>query len=418
MDGSEPFLRLAAALAIGVLIGLERGWQSRELPEGARGAGIRTFGLIGLLGGITASLAETLGPMAMVAIFSAFAVIMLIGRLRAAEITHDMGLTTTIAALLTFALAAMAVIGDAALAAAGAVVTALLLGVKPTLHAWLEHLSRDELFAVLQLLVMSVVLLPVLPDRGFGPWAALNPFELWLMVVLVAGISFVGYVTVRIAGKRVGLLLAGLAGGLVSSTAVALGFSRLARRDPDDRRVLAAAIVVAASTMFPRTLLLAGAIDGRLLLPLAWPLGLAGLVGFACAAALAMGAPMTADERAGEVRLRNPFELGMALKFGLLLAGVVLLARAVLAWMGDAGLYAVAAISGLTDVDAVTLSFSRMAAEQVAVSVVVLGIVIATASNTLVKAGLATAIGGGKLGLLVGLPLIACLMAGGFGLAL
>ena len=415
METLEPYQRLALALAIGLLMGIERGWHERALPEGRRAAGIRTFGLIGLLGGFAALLAETYGIAALGAAFLVLAGVMITGRLRASRESHDVGLTTTVASLLAFVLSAVAVIGDARLAAAGAVIATLLLGVKPTLHAWLERIDYQELLAVLKLLVMSVVLLPVLPNRGYGPWEALNPFELWLMVVLIAGISFVGYVAVRVAGTRAGLMLAGLAGGLASSTAVTFSFSRLARINPAEARLFSAGIVVAAATMFPRILLVASAINSALVTVLIWPLGFAAAAGFLAAAWLGRGRVRQGGDQDSVLRLANPFELGVALRFGAILAAVILCARALEVWLGDVGLYLVAAVSGLTDVDAITLSYARMAGDRTDLEVAAIGILIAAVSNSLLKAGIAVYVGGRQLGLTVALPLVACVAAGAVG---
>ncbi|MBM3541337.1 MAG: MgtC/SapB family protein, partial [Alphaproteobacteria bacterium] len=220
MTDIETIGRLGLALALGILVGIERGWHAREEPEGSRVAGVRSFALSGLLGGLAGSLAEDMGEALLAAMFLAHAGVMILFRLRATAASHDYGSTTTVAALVTFALGALAVRGPMEAAAAGAVLTALLLGIKPVLHGWLARLEYAELMATLKLLAMSVVLLPVLPDRGFGPWQALNPYELWWMVVLVASLSYVGYFAAEMAGPRRGAVLAALAGGLVSSTAV------------------------------------------------------------------------------------------------------------------------------------------------------------------------------------------------------
>ena len=402
--------RLALALAIGVLIGAERGWHGRELEEGRRVIGLRTLALVGLSGGVWASLAELLGELLLGVAFLGIAGVLLATRLRAVADRPDYGATTLVAALLTFALGALAVRGDMALAAAGAVITALLLGIKPIVHHWLTRITYDELLAVLKLLVMSVVLLPVLPDRGFGPWSALNPYELWLMVVLIAGISFVGYAAVRIAGPRAGIPLAAFAGGLLSSTAVTVSYARLARHNPERGALLAGGIALAATTMFPRTLAVAVAIDAALWPLLGPPLLAAGLVGYLAAAVLLWRAPKS--EPAGEFRLSNPFELGPALKFGALLTGIMLLTRAATEWLGDAGVYLLALVSGLADVDAINLSLSRMAGESLALELAAAGILLAAVSNTAVKAALAGLGGGVRLLLPVGFAFGAALGAG------
>ncbi|MGD8803934.1 MAG: MgtC/SapB family protein, partial [Gammaproteobacteria bacterium] len=226
----QVFYHLCVALAIGLLIGVERGWKEREAQEGERVAGVRTFGLIGLLGGGTALLAEQLGSLvlglAFVGMAGALTTVYVVN-FRSSE--DDAGITSLITGLLTFVFGALTVMGQAAVAAAFAVVTTLLLSYKPVLHQWVSALEVDELRAGIKLLLISVVLLPILPDQGFGPWQALNPYEMWWMVVLVASISFTGYFAIKIAGTRRGTVLTGLFGGLASSTALTLHFSRMSR---------------------------------------------------------------------------------------------------------------------------------------------------------------------------------------------
>ena len=413
---SDPLLRLGMALFVGLLIGFERGWQKRRGSEGTRVAGVRTFGLIGLLGGLWALLAGLLGEILLGFALVVLAAVILLARLRAAPHLRDYGATTIIAALLTFSLGAVAVKGEMAVAAAGAVITALLLGIKPIVHGWLTRISYEELLSVLKLLVMSLVLLPVLPNRGYGPWQALNPYELWLMVILIAGVSFVGYAAVRLAGEKRGVLLASLAGGLVSSTAVAINLARVSKSNPDRPHLLAAGIGVAATTMYPRTLAVAGLIEPRLLEPLILPLGMATLAGYAVAVLLWQR--LRPGHHETGLNLRNPFELEMALKFGLLLALILLLAHGLQVWWGDAGVLLLAVFSGLADVDAVNLSLARMAGESLALEIAAAGICLAVVSNTLVKAGIAAGFGAPSLRLPVLLALGSGLIAGVVGFLL
>ena len=393
MDTSqlELFQRLGLALALGLLIGAERGWKARDAEEGSRVAGLRTFALIGLSGGVWALLAQLLGEVLLGIAFLGFTAVILLSRLRVGAEQKDYGATTVIAALLTFGLGALAARGEMALAAAGAVVTALLLSVKPIVHDWLTRISYDELLAALKLLVMSLVLLPVLPNQGYGPWQAINPYEFWLMVVLIAGISFVGYAAVRIGGARRGILIAALAGGLVSSTAVTISYAGLSRTNPERAKLLAGGIGLACTTMYPRAFLVAVAIEPRLWPLLLAPLAAATLVGYATSAWLLARSAVSQESQG--FNLRNPLELENALKFGLLLALVMLLTRAMQEWLGEVGIYILAAISGLADVDAINLSLSRMAGDSLATEVAAVGLLLAVASNTLVKAAIAIASG-------------------------
>jgi uncharacterized membrane protein (DUF4010 family) len=408
MDGPEIYERLALALAVGLLIGVERGWQQRAGPEGSRVAGIRTFGIVGLLGGVAALVSGSLATAAFGLAFLGFAAVLVGAHAIAASRTGDLSATSAMAGLLTFLLGATAVQGEMAVAAAGAVVATLLLSVKPVLHHWLERLEYRELSATLKLLLISVVALPVLPDRGFGPWEALNPYEIWWMVVLIAGISFCGYVAVRLAGPRRGLLLTGLFGGLASSTAVAVNFARLSRTSPGAEALLAAGIVAASATMFLRVLLVLAIVQPALLGLLGWPLAAAAVVSYAGVAWLARRGGQSAP--ALQVQIENPFEFWIALRFGVLLAVIMVLAHALPQWLGRPGLALLAAVSGLADVDAITLSMARLAGDGVTAAAAAMAIGIAAAVNTAVKAGLAAAIGRPALGVRVVLVLAAALV--------
>ncbi|MGB2942217.1 MAG: DUF4010 domain-containing protein [Candidatus Macondimonas sp.] len=407
----QAFGNLALALAVGLLIGLERGWQSRTLAEGERIAGLRTFGLLGLLGGVASLLSEAFGGGILVAMILAVAAVLGGAYLLRFESTEAASATTTIAALLTLGFGALAGVGELELAAAGAVTTSLVLNLKPTLHAGLQRLEANELQATLNLLLISVVLLPVLPDRGYGPWEVFNPYRLWWMVVLIAGISFGGYFAVKLLGPGRGIPLTGLLGGLSSSTAVTLNLARLARSHPDWSPTLASGILVACGTMFPRILLVSGLLYPPLLMQLAPPLAAMALVTYAGAGVFWWLQRRAADQSA-DLPLSNPFQLGMALRFGALLAGILLAAEWIRSLWGEQGLYVLAMISGLTDVDAITLSLARMGREGLALNTVVWGVLLAAMTNNLVKAGLAVGLGGRAVGSRVSITLMGASLLG------
>jgi uncharacterized membrane protein (DUF4010 family) len=386
----QIFERLGLALAIGLLIGLERGWREREAAEGSRVAGIRTFALIGLGGGLAALLTGPQIGLAFGLVFAGFAALMIAAYIADIE-PHGVGATTTVAALLTFLLGALAVAGDMAAAASAAVVTAILLSAKPILHRWLERIEYPELTAALKLLLISVVLLPVLPNRTVDPWNALNPYELWWMVVLIAGLSFCGYVAVRVAGPERGVMLTGLLGGLTSSTVATLNFARLSRHSEGAERVLAAAAAVACATMLPRILLVVGVLNRPLLLLLIAPLGGAALVTY-LGAALLWRRP-AGDRTPVSVRVDNPFEFWLAVRFGVLLTAIMLLARLVPSWLGEQGVFLLAGIAGLGDVDAISLSMSRYGGASVSLQGAAVAVAIAAFANTVVKGSLAFIVG-------------------------
>lgn len=411
-EEQQVFYHLGVALASGLLIGLERGWKKREAAEGARIAGVRTYGLIGLLGGGSGLLAEHMGALALGLAFVALA-----GVLTAVYIVNlrrgrgdDVGITSLVAGLLTFVLGALAAMGEVAIVAAAAVVTTLLLSYKPLLHQWVSSLEAKELHAGIKLLLISVVLLPILPDEGYGPWQALNPYAIWWMVVLIAAISFVGYFAIKIGGARRGAVFTGFFGGLASSTALTLEFSRMARKNATMGPVLAVGILLACGTMFPRMLLVASVLNPALFTPVLLPAIVMALLTYLPALFYWRLQSRKGTETASS--LKNPLQIRAALSFALLLAMVMLLSKALRSSFGDTGLMALAAASGVADVDAITLSLARMSDGDLALPIAVNGIVIAAAVNSLVKGGMAVVIGGSNIALRVALPLLASAVGG------
>ena len=416
MSTEDILLRLALALALGLILGLERGWHGRKAREGDRIAGIRTFALTGLFGGLSGWLGTLSSP-----VFPALAIFALGGllmvsywvRLRSDD---DLGLTTEIALLLAFTLGAVAVLGGMLPATAAAVVAALLLSTKPMLHGWIEQVRRLELEALFKLALISAVILPVLPDEGFGPGAVLNPREIWLAVVIVAGLSFAGYVAIRAAGARAGLLVTGLFGGLASSTSTTLVLSRLARGQTGLAPAAAAGIVIAGSVTFLRILALVAVFQPGLIAPLIVPMGIMAATGLAGAALIQLGA-----DRGQRMTDRidspgNPLELATALGFGLILAVVLVALHYLRGWLGTGGVYTGAALSGVTDVDALTISVSRLVGADLAVQSGALAILIAASVNTVVKGGISLVAGNRALGIRVTVVYTAVIAAGCLGL--
>lgn len=402
--------QLSVAIAIGLLIGIERGWKGREAEEGEREIGLRTLALIGLVGGLAGLLGEEFGGLMIGLMFIGLAILLgLVYQTKAGQ-RDDIGLTTEIAALATFLLATLSGLGHLAIASAGAVLMVILLGYKGRLHGWLRALKRSELTAGFKLLLISVVLLPLLPDRGFGPWQVLNPYTIWWMVVLIAAISFVGYFAIRIAGARAGTIFTAIFGGLASSTATTLNLARLAGGKRGTGSLLAGGILLACGTMFPRMVLVATIVHTPLFGLLLWPALAMAILTYGPALWL-LRKQHDADD--GEDLLPgNPLELTSALSFGGLLALVMLAGKALTEWVGDAGVYALAAASGIADVDAITLSLSAMSGEDLADRTVALAIVIAASVNSLAKAAMAGFVGGRDLGAKVGLPLAGAVTAG------
>jgi uncharacterized membrane protein (DUF4010 family) len=409
MVSLDEVLPLAGSLGIGLLIGTERGWQQRGKRPGTRMAGVRTFALIGLLGGVAARISRDLGPALFVTAFAALAGLVLIAYARQAR-GRGTGATTEVAALVTFLLGAGPPFGYGAAAGAAAVVMTMLLGWKRPIHRTVHALEEAELHAALKLLALAFVLMPMLPEKPVGPWGVWDLREILWMVLLMAGLSFVGYVAVRRAGARVGFGVTALLGGLVSSTAVTLEFARRARDHRPLVPLLAAGTVAAGGTMFARVFVVVAVVQPSLLARVGAPLGAAALLCWGLGLWGWRRAPSEATSKGAT--LRSPLALGVALKFAALLAVVALLAAALRAWLGDRGVYVLAPIAGLSDVDAITLTLARQSGEGLDAAIASHGIFIAAAANTLVKAGLAWGIGGAAHGRAVALPTLFALAAG------
>ena len=404
-------LNLAVALLLGAIIGLERGWEARDQKAGQRIAGIRTFALIGLLGGVSALLTTEVSPWAFPVLLISIVAIALVAFSQRLTHIQNFSITSVIGILLTFCYGAMAVAIDPAIAAAAAVVTAIVLDNKGEIHGLVERLKSYELDAALKLLLISVVMLPLLPDVGMGPGGVINPYQIWWMVVLIACISFVGYFAIRVAGVRKGILFTSLFAGLSSSTALTLHFARQSERAPELSPQFATGILIACGTMFPRIFIYCVLINRQLLPWLVWPIAVMTLLLYIPAAIIwkrhASGLTVSQPTLS-----QNPLDLNSALLFGLLLTGILVFGELAREWLGNAGLYALAAASGVADVDAITLSLTRMSQQSITVQTAVIGIVIAAATNNVVKVGIAAALGRRKLALLVAGPMLVSLLAG------
>jgi uncharacterized membrane protein (DUF4010 family) len=409
LDQEEIFIRLGLALAIGLLIGVERGWHERAEAEGERTAGLRTFALVGLLGGISGLLSEVLGPMPLAVAFLSVAAGLTLFRWRETSRIGTFGATTLVAGFLTFALGAYAVLGEMPVAAAAAVAAAALLAAKDWLHGWLRVLTWPELRSALVLLAMSFVILPVLPDRGVGPYDVLNPWQFWLMTIAIAGVSFAGYVAAKVLGERYGPLVAGLAGGLVSSTAVTIDMARRAKSTASQRWLLAG-VLAASVVMFLRVGVILALFGPSLLGRLAGPLAAAAVVTAAGAAVSSKGS--AAAGGAGSV-FRNPLELPAVLGFATLLAFVLFLSKLLAAILGRQGVVVLAALAGIVDVDAITLSMTATAGVSTEPVYAAIAILVAVAVNSLSKSAFAVGVGGLRFGRAVLAVNILALAVGG-----
>ncbi len=385
------------ALLIGALIGIEREKRKNE-DQDISGSGLRTFILVAEVGAVAGWLSRILFmPWLLVAALLAVAACVLSAYVLGARVQpHALGLTTEIAAITVCLLGAMVTFGHRDLAIGLAVITAAVLAYKHPLHSFLDKLGWDDVFAGLRLMIATFVILPLLPDRPIDPWQALNPYSLWLLVLLISSLSLVGYVATRWLGAGRGTMLTGLTGGLVSSTAVTLSFARQSRADRRSGAPMAliCGILIAWCIMFGRVIAMVLVVNRALVAELLIPFIAMGCVAGGMAwmfyrrgAASQRGIPST-----GDLPLKNPFSLTEASKFAAFFALVLLVMKIVQLYYPGEGVYIVAALAGLTDVDAITLSMAGYARAGDA-DVAVHAIVIASLSNTLTKCVMTAALG-------------------------
>jgi uncharacterized membrane protein (DUF4010 family) len=389
-DPLDLFVRFGAALAIGLLIGLQRqfAWV-HEPPEEDEElfAGARTLALVALFGAVSAHFAEVLDePLVFGAALLAIAAMVAIAYFWGIQ-EGGHGMTTEVAALLTFSLGALCIWAELVVPAALGVATTVLLALKLQTRSLVRNITREDVHATLKFAVISVIVLPILPRRGFGPppFDVLIPHRVWLMVVLISGIGFLGYTLIKLVGPRRGVGLTGLLGGLVSSTAVTLGFSQRSRNATDLARSLSMGILLAWSVMFMRVLVEVAVVNSRLLAVLWVPLGAALVVsGSICTWLYLRDHPEVQDE---ETQFSNPFELRPALTFGLLYGVILLAAHWAESQFGATGVYVSSVASGLADVDAITLSMAQLSSGTggVPLETAARAVVLAAASNTCVK---------------------------------
>jgi uncharacterized membrane protein (DUF4010 family) len=288
------------------------------------------------------------------------------------------------------------VLGHQTIAVALAIATAAALAYKEPLHGWITRLSGDEIRAGLRLLIATFIILPILPDRTFDPWKALNPYKMWWLVILISGLSFLGYIVSKWLGSGRGSAVTGLVGGLVSSTAVTLTFAKRSKEASAGESIndFVAAVLLAWSVMAVRLFVLAAVLHPPLLAPLGIPLGAITAASVGCACVSLLRAAKHKKKKSEEsLALRNPFSLTSAIKFAMVFAVVLLVVKIVGEYTGEKGTYGVAALAGLTDTDAITLSMAQHAREGGSLSVASLAIVIAALSNTIAKCALIAGLG-------------------------
>lgn len=394
---TDSILSFAVALGLGLLIGLQRERTSDRM------GGIRTFPLIALFGALTADLSRNPGMgWLMLTGLIAMTVLILLGNLDRLRGNDDhTGITTEVSALLVYLLGAFLVLGDKTIAVMIGGTIAVLLHFKPGMHAFVKKLSDKDLRSIMQFAVLSLIILPILPNRTFGPYDVLNPFAIWLLVVLIVGIGLGGYAVYKIVGARAGTLVSGLIGGLISSTATTVTYARLARTQQKAAPLAALVILIASTSMFIRMFVEIAVVAPRQFAAFLPPLALL----FAISLCVCGFAFIRIQHRENTMpEPGNPAELKPALIFGALYALILLAIAASKEYFGNRGIYVVALISGFTDVDAITLSSANLAnAGAMPIDTAWRAMVIASLANLAFKVGAA--------GFLGGLPLLRGVLA-------
>jgi uncharacterized membrane protein (DUF4010 family) len=354
MDLLWDIQKIAIALGLGLLVGFQREWTAPHV------AGIRTFGLITVLGAVTGIFIEAAGGWLIGAGLLAVATMIIVGnvlRLRESEVEDEPGLTTEVAALVMYMVGVALAIDRIVLGIIVGGGTAVLLHWKRPLHNFVERIGEADIRAIIQLVLIALVILPILPNKNYGPYGVLNPFEIWTMVVLIVGISLAGYIAYKFLGARSGTLVAGVLGGLISSTATTVSYSRRSERSPSIASLAALVIMIASTVVFGRVLLEVAAVAPTVLRQITPPLA----VMMGIMALISIGLFLFREKEDHPTKLdEDPSELRAAIIFGLLYAGVLFAVAAVKEHFGNEALYVVAALSGLTDMDAITLSTAQM----------------------------------------------------------
>ena len=419
MDFEELLSRVALAFGIGLLIGLERGWHTRDAAPGKRAAGVRTFAISGLLGGVVAAMAQgsggalsTGGSIFLGVAFLAYAGVITVFILEQNRSAGIFSATTTISALLTFMLGAYALLGDVRVAAASAVATAGILIVREGLHGWVAKLSLAEFESGLILLAMTFIALPIVPSRSIGPFGGVNPRAVWIIAIVLASVSFAGYVAVKVFGERRGVLLAAATGGIVSSTAVCLDSSRRAAAGEGSPRILAAGVALATAISFIRVIAIIAALMPSLLSRTAPAL----LVSASVATAFAMVALHWSSSSQNDqpaAQFSNPFGFWSVVAVAVTMSALIMFGRFIYDEFGIAGAIAGAATMGFFDVDSMTVSMTHLVPEHLTPRSATYAILAGVATNSLTKVAISSLIGRGRFAKGVAVSSVSSIVAGG-----
>jgi len=383
--------KLAITILIGLLIGIER---ERRKKIGEKSfAGIRTFPLIAILGFLSALISSIIRTELYIVFFFVFGCLVAVSYYFSTK-KGGVGGTNEITLLLIFVLGSLVYWDYILLSGAVAVILIIFLTFKTEFHAFAGKIEQEDIYATIKFAIITIIILPLLPDQTYGPFNVLNPRTIWYMVILIAGISFVGYIIFKLIGAHRGIQLLSVLGGLASSTATTLSFTHQSKMNTSLSRNFAAGIVLASTIMFPRILLIIFLVHQPLAEILLVPTAIFTLVGIVISFFLWRKTTTVPTE---ELNLTNPFRVFTALKFGLLFAVILVLSSAAQHYSGDSGVYITSIFAGFADLDAIALSMADLVRNTISIHVAATGIIIAFAANTVVKLGIASIFGSKEL---------------------
>jgi len=412
--------RLVVAALIGLLTGMERGWHERNMQGGMRTAGIRTFTLIGLLAGATGLIARSLedkiaGSVVIATAFTVVAVLFAWFRMRENIQEKSFGFTTVVAAMVTLLLGVYALLGDDNIAVAACVVMVVVLIAREQLHGLLEKVTWTEMRAAVILLAMTFLALPFIPDRSFGPYGGVNPRQVWLLAVVLAAVSFLGYVAVKAFGSKRGILISSAVGGLVSSTSVTVEAARNAQNNKNGCRLLGAGVALATAASLARMIAVITVLNVSVAKFAAVPLAVAILAAAGIAALLVRGQGQS--KKPVVIKIDNPFSLQATLLLAGFLGAAIFVTEALAEWLGSGGALLAAFLGGTVTVDPATFSMAELARGKIAPLMAAAGLWVAALSNGLLKLGLALQAGPREFRWPLVLGVLAPILAGGIAAA-
>ncbi|MFH1588981.1 MAG: MgtC/SapB family protein [archaeon] len=408
-------LKFLLALVLGALIGAERE-RFAKVRDGFLFGGIRTFMIIALMGAIAAYVGELYSDWLIVPIF--FGLVVLIGVSYYVSATESkgqsIGLTAEIAALAVFLLGIISYKGEPIFAVVLGIIIATLLYMKESMHKLVKQVSREEMFGTLAFAIIVFLVLPFLPNQTFGPLDVLNPFKIWLMVVFISGLGYVGYIMIKVLGSKIGIGLTGLLGGLVSSTAVTMNFAGQSKKEKNVKivRLFVFATLLANAVMFLRVIIEVYVVNKSILSELLVPMIIMFVVSLGCALWLWMSRGNSTVSNETSVEHKSPFTIGPALKFGILFGVVLFVIKLAEVYFGDTGLYIASIVSGFVDVDAITLSMANLAGDTITEKVAATAITLAVMSNTIIKFGYAAIFGSKEFKKKLGISFVLIVVAG------